>query len=358
MTTKKQPPFPGAPYNVPDHPLSQLFPMMDKGDAKELGQSIEEHGLREEIVLLDGLTLDGRNRLEQCREVGFTPRFRHFDPETDGDPLEFVMDKNMKRRHLTTSQRAAVAAELAEMLKRSAAQTKAMTPPAQAPDEFDQRQPEIEPAPKPAAGAKKPATAAAKPAAPKTPAAPKPDAQKPAAKPTPPAAPPAKADDHPSRTAAAKTMKVSTRAVAAAAALKKSDPKKFEDVKKGKATLNAATTSTNKAKKKAEEYEEAMLKIRRVMGQSFYDAVKDGTRLKGGKREVFALAALTEDEMLKIRGLLEDGWTVDKAVKYKAAKLCRTHKIGDLLARAAASGGMFTLEIDGWDVCVTKKKGK
>jgi hypothetical protein len=70
--------------------------------------------LLEEIVLLDGMILDGRNRQRECDETGIAPRYRELDGE-DGDPLRFVIAKNLSRRHLDEGQQAMVAAKLANM---------------------------------------------------------------------------------------------------------------------------------------------------------------------------------------------------------------------------------------------------
>ena len=66
--------------------------------------------------------LDGRNRYragliaEVVAPDGQNSRhFRDFDPAVDGDPLKFVLSKNLARRHLNESQRAMVAARLANM---------------------------------------------------------------------------------------------------------------------------------------------------------------------------------------------------------------------------------------------------
>ena len=72
---------------------------------------IAENGLREEIVLYDGMILDGRHRYRACSETGTMPRFR----EHHGDPLAFVLSANLQRRHLDESQRAMVAARLATL---------------------------------------------------------------------------------------------------------------------------------------------------------------------------------------------------------------------------------------------------
>lgn len=93
------------------HPLADAFPRMPDDEYRLLVDSIRENGLREAVVLLDGEILDGRHRHTACLDAGVEPRF--VDLPDGSDPVAFVVDANMRRRHLTESQRGAVTAELA-----------------------------------------------------------------------------------------------------------------------------------------------------------------------------------------------------------------------------------------------------
>lgn len=94
------------------HPLCELFPQLPDAEIAELGADIKAHKQRDPIILLDGKVLDGRNRLMACEAAGVKPRFENF---TGADPLSFVISKNLTRRHLDTSQRAMLAAEIAKL---------------------------------------------------------------------------------------------------------------------------------------------------------------------------------------------------------------------------------------------------
>jgi hypothetical protein len=50
--------------------------------------------------------------LRACKAAGIEPEYT---PYQGNDPLAFVISKNLKRRHLSTSQRAAIAAEIAKL---------------------------------------------------------------------------------------------------------------------------------------------------------------------------------------------------------------------------------------------------
>jgi N6-adenosine-specific RNA methylase IME4 len=94
------------------HPLANLFPLIEGGEFDALVADIKANGQHEEIVVFDGMLLDGRNRYRACLAAGIEPRALAFRPDVHGDPLAFVISRNLKRRHLNDSQRAMVAARL------------------------------------------------------------------------------------------------------------------------------------------------------------------------------------------------------------------------------------------------------
>lgn len=95
------------------HSLAELFPLIEHGDFTKLVDDIKTNGLREPIWLYEDQILDGRNRWRACEAAGVEPAFRTY---TGADPVGFVVSLNLHRRHLTLSQRAALAARL-ETLK-------------------------------------------------------------------------------------------------------------------------------------------------------------------------------------------------------------------------------------------------
>jgi N6-adenosine-specific RNA methylase IME4 len=105
---------------LPFHPLANLFPLIEGAEFDELVEDIKREGLLDQIVVYDGLVLDGRNRYRALLRLD--PGFRIDDLYADDftayegdDPLAFVLSKNLARRHLNESQRAMVAAKLANM---------------------------------------------------------------------------------------------------------------------------------------------------------------------------------------------------------------------------------------------------
>lgn len=92
------------------HPAADLFPMLGEAELHELAEDIREHGLQEQIVRCDHdgeqVILDGRNRFRACEMAGVEPAFRDY---FGADPIGFSIRANLKRRHLTTGQKAMLA---------------------------------------------------------------------------------------------------------------------------------------------------------------------------------------------------------------------------------------------------------
>lgn len=95
------------------HSLADIFPMMDAKRFAALRADIGENGLREPITIAEGKIADGRNRYNACVELGIEPRYEDWDGA--GDLLAFIVSMNLTRRHLNTSQRAMIAAKIANM---------------------------------------------------------------------------------------------------------------------------------------------------------------------------------------------------------------------------------------------------
>lgn len=98
---------------IKEHPAASLFPMMDQEAYELFKADIKENGQREPITIWQGQLLDGRNRLKACEELGIKPA--KFELGKDIDPVSWVLSHNLHRRHLDTSQRAMVAAKLANL---------------------------------------------------------------------------------------------------------------------------------------------------------------------------------------------------------------------------------------------------
>lgn len=91
------------------HPLASIFPMLAGDELNALADDIAANGLKEPVVLYEGMILDGRNRWAACRKAKIK-QVETVQYEGD-DPEGFVWSMNYPRRHLSTSQRALIAAE-------------------------------------------------------------------------------------------------------------------------------------------------------------------------------------------------------------------------------------------------------
>ena len=94
------------------HDLAKIFPLIEGRAFDDLVEDIKAHGLRQPIVMHEGKVLDGRNRLRACQKIGLDPQTVPFD---GADPIAFVVSANLRRRHLKDSQRALIAARIANM---------------------------------------------------------------------------------------------------------------------------------------------------------------------------------------------------------------------------------------------------
>lgn len=308
--------------------------MADREDRARITKSIQDNGQLEEIVTLDGMVLDGRNRQDILiddlkREPMYVDWTKLPENLTKNGPLAYVMARNMDRRHLTAGQKAMAAAEYKKLFEKEAEERQVSglkqnagpsAPIGANGDEFSQdngSSPADESQVPVKRGRGRPR---------KNPVAATP-------------APSGKTSD-----AAGKLFGVSGRSVDRASSILKKSPKKAAAVKAGKMSLNKAERDEKKESAKRQEYDTAVKRIASVMGRDTSEIMK-----KRKRSEVFQLAGMSDDDMLKIRGVINHGWSVAKSAKYKMTALSRTHSIGDLCTRALVHGvaksGTFSLEI-------------
>lgn len=294
------------------HHLSSIFPEMRDEDYANLRRSIRKSGFNgsKQIVLLDGMVLDGWNRLRAALEEGISEIDIPKRLFKGGDPIDFVMQENLARRHMTAAQASAAAVKLIDAWKTAEAAEKEL---------------EKQKADKAKKKGEKPA--------PKTPRA---KGEKTAK--------------------AAKLLGVSPRSVAAAAKVKKHNPAAFAEIEKGKKSVNQAAKETDKqlsAEQRAtKQFEEACARVDKICGDGFSKVVAK----KLNTKEIIKLSNLDKEEMLRVKPLVEGGWKLQQALSYKAVNLSHAHNIRQLLDRATANGGVFTLEIDDYVIEVKKAK--
>jgi len=92
------------------HPLAALLPPMADAEYAALRNDIAAHGQRQPIVIHEGMILDGRHRARACQELGIACKFAELPANLS--PLEYVLSTNLRRRNVTASQLAMIAARL------------------------------------------------------------------------------------------------------------------------------------------------------------------------------------------------------------------------------------------------------
>lgn len=98
--------------NYEFHPLANIFPLIEGQAFTDLVADVKANGVREPIWMYQNQILDGRNRYRAAKDAGVECEIRAY---SGTDPVSFVVSLNLHRRHLTESQRAMVAAKLANM---------------------------------------------------------------------------------------------------------------------------------------------------------------------------------------------------------------------------------------------------
>lgn len=91
------------------HPIAELFPIVPSAEMAAFVKNVRDRGLQTPITLYEGKILDGRHRYEACCLAEAPPTFVDY---VGDDPVGFVIAANLRRRHLTPSQLAMIAAKL------------------------------------------------------------------------------------------------------------------------------------------------------------------------------------------------------------------------------------------------------
>lgn len=105
------------------HEVANIFPLMQGEEFDALKADIAANGLREPVWLhTDGRIIDGRNRYRACCELGIEPMYRTWDG--NGSLVSFVVSLNLHRRHLSSGQKAMIAAEILPLLEEEGRQAK------------------------------------------------------------------------------------------------------------------------------------------------------------------------------------------------------------------------------------------
>jgi hypothetical protein len=311
--------------SLESHPFAALFPELPPEELSQLARDIKERGQLEPIIIHDGLILDGRNRYRACQLVGVKPRIEEFNAKTaNRSPEQFVLSRNLRRRHLSIGQKAAIALDWSEQIElgRQPEKTKALGRPKGALSE------------------------------------------------------------------AAKNIGINEQRVFEVRQIREANPKLYQDVKAGRRSLNAALAEINPPRAtQSREYglgksgnasqepdrtipreirdfgqivrgsqksaakepaaavkppspaaiEKALARIKATLGSWFYAEVK-ARNLIQKPEEIVQFAKLADAQMLEIGELLKRGWTFVATWRHVIDRLTPDDEIRALHTRAIENG--------------------
>jgi hypothetical protein len=92
------------------HPVADMFPMIEGKEFEDLCRDIQGSGLQNPIVTLNGVLLDGRNRMRACAKVGVEPTYAQYAWLKNRED-EWIISQNLHRRSITPDQRVALVAK-------------------------------------------------------------------------------------------------------------------------------------------------------------------------------------------------------------------------------------------------------
>jgi hypothetical protein len=101
-----------GPHDLQFHPIADAFPLIGGTEFDALVTDIKASGVHEPIVVYEGKILDGRNRYRASAVAGVDCPLREYQ---GNDPVAYVVSLNVHRRQLDESQRAWVAANIANL---------------------------------------------------------------------------------------------------------------------------------------------------------------------------------------------------------------------------------------------------
>ena len=99
-------------------------------------------------------------------------------------------------------------------------------------------------------------------------------------------------------------------------------------------------THSTQGRTAADKFKDALQRINAICDPALVQAIHEGAR-RLSRKEVLAFAALTDEEMRNLGGLLRVGCTFIKAYDLRGNPLLPRHKAWEFINRAASNGGKF-----------------
>lgn len=85
--------------------LRDLIPKLQEGEKELLEESILEEGVRDKLVIWDGVIVDGHNRYEICQKHNIDFEVQEMEFDSMAEAKNWMIDNQLARRNLTDSQR-------------------------------------------------------------------------------------------------------------------------------------------------------------------------------------------------------------------------------------------------------------
>jgi predicted transcriptional regulator len=291
------------------HALCESIPAMSEDEYQVLKADIAENGLRDPIALYQGKILDGRNRYRAMEELGKPIKetmYFEYDPKIDGkSPEAFVLSRNLLRRHLNESQKAALGWETFKRLRRGKGR------------------------PKKAQVVENQASEKMVPASEIIPA-----------------------QELIEQIAA--DAGSSPKSIREIGRIEEVAPELIEEIKQG-ASIDSVE---RKAKAKMQpmvdgwELDKAYDQLKKVLGPEFYNAMMEGKSVKLSAAETVALAQQPTQLMKKFKPCLEAGWNLRRCLSMHDSVVTAESRIQYLLDHAFYAGGKLSIKIDGMKITV------
>lgn len=109
-----------GPYTA--HPAAAAFPILSHDELQDLAHDIATHGQQEPCVVWEDWLVDGRNRWRACELVKVKPLIAEHEFDNEAQLIAWVISRNLHRRHLSTSQRSMLGAQMLDLFRQNADQ--------------------------------------------------------------------------------------------------------------------------------------------------------------------------------------------------------------------------------------------
>lgn len=84
-----------------DPEFEKLIPALNPADLENLAQNISDYGCEDELVVWDGVIVDGHNRYKICQALGIPFAYREIDFKSREEAMKWMIDHSFGRRNMS-----------------------------------------------------------------------------------------------------------------------------------------------------------------------------------------------------------------------------------------------------------------